>query len=284
MGLLKSIFINLYMVLMIAITAHAAPAYIDALNLAWLGVLLTVIPPLALILSFLLFKNKARTSAGLSPLLLLGGIGIGLTAYKVLSGSGPMLTLALSALGFVGLCLYVFWYSRLDRASGQLRLGNTLPDFSLETESGETVHSAEWRDSPSILLFFRGNWCPLCMAQIKEIAAQYQEISARGAKVRLISPQSHRQTRSLAKQFDVEMDFLVDKDLKAAKQLGLFSRFGTPMGMQIFGYSSDTVLPTAIITDIDGKIIFLDETDNYRVRPEPSTFLSVLDDIKASTA
>lgn len=48
------------------------------------------------------------------------------------------------------------------------------------------------------------------------------------------------------------------------------------MGMQMLGYDSDTVLPTVIITDKDGRIVWTHETDNYRVRPEPDTYLEVL--------
>jgi len=32
------------------------------------------------------------------------------------------------------------------------------------------------------------------------------------------------------------------------------------------------------MTNAQGKIIFADLTDNYRVRPEPATFLKVLDE------
>ena len=38
---------------------------------------------------------------------------------------------------------------------------------------------------------------------------------------------------------------------------------------------SDTVMPTVIMTDASGTIIFADLTDNYRVRPEPDVFLEV---------
>jgi hypothetical protein len=54
------------------------------------------------------------------------------------------------------------------------------------------------------------------------------------------------------------------------------SIYGLPFGMQLLGYDSDTVMPTVIITDDEGKIIFADLTDNYRVRPEPETFMRVL--------
>lgn len=47
------------------------------------------------------------------------------------------------------------------------------------------------------------------------------------------------------------------------------------MGMEVLGYDSDTVMPTVIMTDATGKILFADLTDNYRLRPEPETFLKV---------
>lgn len=40
------------------------------------------------------------------------------------------------------------------------------------------------------------------------------------------------------------------------------------MGMQVLGYESDSVLPTVLLTDTQGLIVFSDQTDNYRVRPE----------------
>lgn len=49
------------------------------------------------------------------------------------------------------------------------------------------------------------------------------------------------------------------------------------MGMQMLGYDSETVLPTVIITAAGGRILWADETDNYRVRPEPKLFLTVLE-------
>lgn len=276
MALVKSLYINIYIIALISISATAGLRYADNLNVGWLGTLLTVVPSLLMLLSFMLFQRRPRTSRNLTILLSLAAIGASLSTYKYLQGSGPELGLILAYIGLIGLFIYVFWYSRLERKESNLKLNIKLPAFSLENEDGELVYSEDFIGKPTVFLFFRGNWCPLCMAQIKEIAAQYQEITRLGARIVLISPQSHKQTRNLAEKFDVGMEFFIDKDLAATKALGLLNRFGTPMGLQMLGYDTDTVLPTVIFTDSNGKIIFLDETDNYRVRPEPSTFLEVL--------
>ena len=91
----------------------------------------------------------------------------------------------------------------------------------------------------------------------------------------LVSPQPETHTKSLAKKFNVNYHFMVDERNQAASLLGIDAKHGTPKGMEVLGYDSDTVLPTAILTDQNGNILFTDQTDNYRVRPEPDTFLRV---------
>ena len=38
----------------------------------------------------------------------------------------------------------------------------------------------------------------------------------------------------------------------------------------------DTVMPTVVVTNANGTILFSDQADNYRVRPEPDIFLAIL--------
>jgi len=179
--------------------------------------------------------------------------------------------------------MYVRWYSIFDdRDTSQLQVGHNLPRFNLVDEQGEIISSSDLVDHPRIWMFYRGNWCPLCMAQIKEISKAYQEIENRGAKVALISPQPHRFTKGLAKKHEVKLDFFNDPDAAAAKELGLHAKSGTPTAMLALGYDLDTVLPTIVITDVGGEIIYADLTDNYRVRPEPQEFLKILDQMKAA--
>ena len=69
--------------------------------------------------------------------------------------------------------------------------------------------------------------------------------------------------------------FLVDHDNKVAESLNIAVRNGVPAGVP-GGYAADTVMPTLIVTNGRGTIVFSDQTDNYRVRPEPDAFLAIL--------
>ncbi len=244
--------------------------------LAWLGTLLAS-APLTVGISLLMLKPViARTSADLPEVQVLTLAGLLLSAWGGWQ-SNAILPVILSLVSYIGLLLYIYWYSRYGRTpSDSLQIGRPLPGFSLIDTQGKTLHSHELSGHPSVMLFFRGNWCPLCMAQIREIAAQYREIEALGARVLLISPQPQAHTRQLAQKFDVNFLFLQDPHNQVARQLGILSEFGIPTGLEVMGYETEAPMPTVIITDATGTVVWVDETDNYRVRPEPGQFLKVL--------
>ena len=175
-----------------------------------------------------------------------------------------------------GWLAYTRWYSWFGREpSAALAIGATLPpDLAFVEHGREPVTSADLRGRPTVLLFYRGNWCPLCMAQVGEMAARWREVERTGAQVVLVSPQDEVHTRSLAARHGVGFRYLRDEGLVAARRLGIFDANGTPAGM--IGYEGDTVLPTLVVTDSEGRIIFADQTDNYRIRPTPDTVLAAL--------
>ena len=277
MNLLKSLFVSLYMMVAMAITVFAVRSLMTTHDyISWGGVILVTAPFVLVISWVMIFRNIARTSARFPILIALGVAGTALASWGYLQG-GSLVAPVLALLGLVGFLAYDFWYSSFsNRASSQLSVGNMLPEFVLKDTAGNAVTSTSLTDKPAVWIFYRGNWCPLCMAQVKEIAGQYQQLQELGARVALISPQPHKFTIGLAKKFDVEFDFLTDEGNRVARTLGVASPNGIPMGMQVLGYDSETVLPTVIITDVGGSILWAHETDNYRVRPDPDVYLEVL--------
>jgi len=189
--------------------------------------------------------------------------------------AGPR-ALAIALAGGAVVAFYLTWYSTQHRPAAVLAVGSPLPEFTLTAVDGSPTSSAALMTEPHVILFFRGNWCPFCMAQVKQIAAEYRELDARGVKVALISPQRAADTEQLAGRFDVPMSFYADVNGEAAKALDLVQVGGTPL---IFAAQTngDTVVPTVVITRADGTVAWIHHADNHRVRPEPSVFLEVID-------
>jgi len=251
------------------IVAHLVRA--ESAGLAWVGALIAT-APLVSFMSSLVLIQRARTFR--NQYLMLAAAVLG-TVMSFIGFESPASWYALF-LGLIPTFFYVFWYSVLDRSVPTvLEVGATLPEFELRDGDGNAVVPTEGKHR--LYMFIRGNWCPLCMAQVKEIASQYRELETRGVEVFLISRQPAANTRSLARRFDAPIQFCVDEDGQLAQRLGIEHIGSLPFLMEPLGYDADSVLPTVVITDPNRRIIFADLTDNYRVRPEPSTFLAALD-------
>lgn len=277
MNIIKSVFVSVYMMGAMVITVIAGRSlWQDGDYLGWGGVLLVTVPFLIVLSWIMVLKRTARTSAHFPVLITLATVGVAMSSWGYFNGGGAGAPV-LAIIGWIGFIVYDYWYSSFGhRSSERLKSGRNLPAFELKDISGEMVSSVSLQDQPTVWIFYRGNWCPLCMAQIKELAEEYRQLQALGVRIALISPQPHKFTVSLARKFDVSFDFLTDEDNRAARALGIAHDDGLPMGMQVLGYDSDTVLPTVIITDTGGEVLWSHQTDNYRVRPEPAIYLQVL--------
>lgn len=276
--MLKAIFINGLLVGNFIALIHGLIHLISTPDDPWL---LTVIAAGAVLYTFLGYigpGNRPRTSSNL-PLLL--GIVSSCAMLQIVVADIPSLPFLYTFfISCTGAWFYVFWYSKLDRSNTLISVGDKLPPLSFYDNNNQPVDSEDLH-APLLLIFYRGNWCPLCTAQVKEIADRYRELDERGYKVLFISPQPQNESMRLAKRFKIPALFCEDRDGVVASKLGIYHKRGLPLGMEAMGYSPDTVLPTVIITDAQHTIIWLDVTDNYRVRPEPDTFLHVIDTCRA---
>lgn len=234
--------------------------------------------PMLLFLSWLFLFKPARTPATLPAVwwpTLLAALGLVIAFFVDKS------CVLLTGLGWgnvLAVWLYVHWYSRYQGRQLHAQMGQPFPAVSFVDQQGKAVSAADLQGQPAILMFYRGNWCPLCMAQIREVAASYQQLQAQGVRVVLVSPQNQSHTSDLAKQFDVDFIFWQDEKNQAARTLGIVDEGGTPAGLEVLGYDADTVMPTVLILDQEGRLVYQHLTDNYRIRPEPDLFVQVLKD------
>lgn len=247
----------------LVLAALVAAILADAARVAWIGAALACLP-LPLFIAHTRLAPVVRTSENLPLLLLVSAAGLviaGWEAYMERQAEWPPVAAAL--IGTLLLVLYVFGYSRFGRfASPKLAVGNKLPEFDLAELDDTTVRSAELSGKPAVFLFFSGNDCPFCMGQVREIAGRNGELEDRGIRLVLVSPQPAARTRKLATETGLSSAFKVDRGNAAAHELGIADE--------------DSVMPTVIVTNANGTILYSDQTDNYRVRPEPDIYLSIL--------
>ncbi|ANO51790.1 peroxiredoxin family protein [Woeseia oceani] len=248
----------------------------EADRLAWWGAAIASLP-LPLVHAHLKLARPARAAENAPLAWFVACCGVLLAAWEWLfEGVAGWLPLVVATCALVLLLLYVFWYSRYGRiASGKLDVGSRLPDFAAIDIDGKPVNSGDLQGKPSVLVFFSGNWSSFCVAQVAELSAFQSEFERLGANVVLISPQAERHSRALAEQNPAPFHYWVDQDNGIARELDIAVQNGVPVGYGR-GYDADTVMPTVVVANARGTIIYSDQTDNYRVRPEPDIFLAVL--------
>jgi len=173
--------------------------------------------------------------------------------------------------------MLAFWrYKKAGRpVPDVLRRGQPLPDFDAVDEHGNPVRSSELHGTAAVILFVRGNWCPFCSAQVKNLSGHYKDIVDLGARLILVTPKPLETTRRVAKFFAVEFEFWLDHDLAVTRQLGLLLESGVPEDSRK-EYGADTVWPTALVVDPSGIIRYSGLSKFIMDRPNPEALLREL--------
>jgi peroxiredoxin len=272
---MKSVFISSYMMLNLIGFVMSTLLYVRD-GLTW-AIGLTMVATLGVLLYFgslyAIFIPPRSKHKGLPILTSLLLITSGLAAGSSFVNDN-WVTLGFSAFTGIGWLLFVFWYSKLDRNPSQaIQPGKLLPHMEFRAIDQSRWTTQELQGKAALLVFYRGSWCPLCMAQVREIAEGYQAFKDLKVEIFFISPQPVSFNQSLAEKWNVPVTFLQDENLAMSQKLGIFHRAGTPAGMQILGFKTDTVFPTVLGVDENGFIRISDQTDNYRIRISPAQLL-----------
>ena len=177
-------------------------------------------------------------------------------------------------------------------ASGQAqrakRAGDTAPDFTLNDPEGKPVFSRELLSrGPLVVSFYRGIWCPYCNLDLQALQAALSDITARGASVVAISPQTAANSRKSLRNNKLTFPILSDVRSEVANAFGirfklpdylaeLYKQFGN--NLPIFNNDPSWVLPmpARYVIDIDGIIAYSEVNPDYTRRPEPEDILAAL--------
>src|SRR5262249_19148800 len=107
-------------------------------------------------------------------------------------------------------------------ASGALQVGVTAPPFELKDHNGQTVSSAALlQTGPLVICFFRGRWCPFCVAQLEAMNQVLPEIRRVETNLVAISPQTTHQSFLMADQHRLVFPLLSYAGGEVARQFGV---------------------------------------------------------------
>ena len=98
--------------------------------------------------------------------------------------------------------------------------GKPAPDFTLRSDSGDTVHLADLRGKPVVVYFYPKDDTPGCTTQACAIRDSWGQFEKAGATVLGISPDSAESHEKFKTKFSLPFPLLADEDHAVAKAYG----------------------------------------------------------------
>lgn len=168
------------------------------------------------------------------------------------------------------------------KAIAPLLIGEMLPKTQLINKKGETVDLQEELNlKPTVLVFYRGGWCPYCNMQLSALAMAEEEIIKLGYQIIAISPDDYSHLTPTIKMDEVQYKVYSDPGAKFIQQVGIAFASSEKTKNYIAKKREGEVteilpVPTVLIVNTEGEILFEYIAPNYKKRITPELLLAVL--------
>jgi len=167
-----------------------------------------------------------------------------------------------------------------------LGVGEPIPTVTLTTVEGKPF---DLRNSvaaqPTVLIFYRGGWCPYCSGHLMELGKIEPDLKALGYQILAVSPDRPAELAHSIEKQSLEYTLLSDSDMLAARSFGLAFRvddatvdlYKTKYKIDLEASSGQThhelPVPAAYILDTKGTIRYVFTDTDYKVRVEGDVLL-----------
>ena len=169
-------------------------------------------------------------------------------------------------------------------------VGAAFPDADvLDAHGNPTTLSRELAGKPSVVVFYRGAWCPYCNLALRTYQEQIVGVLAeQGVGFLAVNPQKPDGSLTTTQTNELTFAVLSDAGNKIATALGILSperpqtaREATAaLGVDVAagnGDGTDTVpMPTTLVVDANGIIRWIDVHPDYTERTEPQAILDAV--------
>ena len=166
-------------------------------------------------------------------------------------------------------------------------IGETLPNAYFQNAEGEPVQlKAILEEKPTVLVFYRGGWCPYCNVQLSGLVEIEKDILRLGYQIVAISPDDFKNLQSTIENNNAKYKLLSDPNGEFIQKIGIAFKTSSSLKEYIIGKGqkgkTSTVMPapTVMIVDKKGVIKFEYINPNYKERISGEMLLSVLKTIK----
>jgi peroxiredoxin len=167
-----------------------------------------------------------------------------------------------------------------------LLIGEKIPTVTLISSDGSIQNLADLVTAkPTVLLIYRGGWCPYCNVHLSEIQKAESEVISLGYQILAISPDSPENLKQTIDKKEIQYSLFSDADGKLIKALGIAfkapERYSGKLNMSSGGLNEGFLpVPSVFVVDSSGKILFEYVSPDYKTRIGSGLLVAVLKELK----
>lgn len=155
----------------------------------------------------------------------------------------------------------------------RVAVGAMAPDFTLARFGGGTTTLSSMRTKKNVVLvFYRGYWCPYCIAQLKEMRSLLTDELKKDTEMLVVSIDDDKGTqtaitRITADGMKADFTFLSDPDHAVIARYGVTNPAGSRRGIPH---------PATYVIDKKGVVRWRDVQTDYKIRPTNAAVLTAV--------
>jgi peroxiredoxin len=169
-----------------------------------------------------------------------------------------------------------------------LLVGAKAPTVSLLEIEGKEVPLADiYQQGPSLLVFYRGGWCPFCNLQLHELSESKAKFDALGVKLIAISVDVPSEEAKTKAKHNVAFTILSDSKLAAhdafkvtksnsEEEVKMLSGYGIDLGKYSGEKHSKFAVPSVFLVDKGGIVRFAHVDTDYQTRPSAAQLVTAV--------
>ena len=159
-----------------------------------------------------------------------------------------------------------------------LLIGEKIPNIELQDVEGNTIETNAIFTKKTVLIVYRGGWCPYCNAQLSDMQEIEKQILDLGYQIIAVSPDAPKFLKATLEKDKLNYLLYSDSEGKFAQAVGIAFKKDKP---KLDKYSEGKnpgflPVPTVYILNDKREIEFLYINPNYAERLKGNLLLAVL--------
>lgn len=178
-------------------------------------------------------------------------------------------------LAFVAISTFVSAQSQLPKSGTEispLLVGEKIPNISVKTiDNSDVKMNTVFDNKRTILVFYRGGWCPYCNLHLAALGEAEKELLDLGYQIVAVSPDAPSSLKTTEEKEKVNYTLLSDSKSELSKAVGLAflapANYKSHLEKGSAGVNSNTIpVPSVFIINGDSEIEFEYISPDYKHR------------------